>query len=546
MSQKMPAEPVAPAKGGPELGPHPPATQILPREPAGASASASAFAARPALETSSAAHVSTESAPEQRASSASGTSGADAVAAAAVAGAHSRMQAREANLCKCRGHCGAIACRKNESLVRRHGEALQICGSPPASGQDIFCHRCKCELCGAGRQQCHGDGRWCTRCFNKLELGRWRYVNQHGMWKMHAGWSEPLQCAARHAFVTNQLPPEDNAAWGQFLLGFDVRRLQREKVAPPGSEPRAALQHGDVVFVCLVAMAKWPSLLRRALKVLDAENLDPRLATAAEWRGLLLTFLDLCDGIPARDELKSITPGRTAACFGLIWLCKRLRLLAKVSPRSLFQPAGNQRRYKLGCLQNEYYLLPEAGAVAALQHLMDACRTAAIGFPPPFWHGPAGWQHGPAGSPALSQELPTQALELLAKDVHGLSLAICGSGNQLAAGTLSRRLLNIVEERFGITAWDGCQMSVLSEILPDICLNVPNAIQDRLAGDFRKRFGMSPLIVTAMACLWSSVPSPQRKGALKATHLQVLRAVEKCSNPHAQPKDWVPFLNLSA
>ena len=445
--------------------------------------------------------------------------------------------------CQCRGHCGALGCRRRESQCRRAREPMAACSRPPAPGQD-FCSRCKCDQCGLGRQAVHGDGRWCTGCFGALVGGRWRYTNQFGEWKMSRNWPEPLQCAAKCAFITNGHPPEDNDLWKQFLFGFDVRRLSRSPApgqrAPIGSEPRGRLEHGDVVFVCLVAMAKWPSLLRVALDALDGSGLDPRQASAGDWRQFLLVFLDLCDGVPAKDELKSITPGRTGASFGLIWLCKRVRILAKVRGRD----APPARVYKLGCLQNEYCLLPPSESARALQAVMDAARDADIQFPPPFWKGPAGWQMGPGSAPAPSQVPEPEDLESLAKKAHNLSRAICGDGQVLASGTLARRLLNIVEERYGNAVWDACRTAVLSDILPDLTGNVPLLARDRLAGDFRKRFGMSPLIVSAMACLWSSVPPERRKDALAATNLQLLRAADKCGNPHAQPKDWVAYLKL--
>ena len=133
--------------------------------------------------------------------------------------------------------------------------------------------------------------------------------------------------------------------------------------------------------------------------------------------------------------------------------------------------------------------------VVQIQEMMLAARTASIKFPAPFWRGPAGWT-----CPALSQDptpLPSaEFMEGLAKQVHALSQAICGAGAVLASGTLSRRLLNIVERHFGEAVWDECRMAVLSEILPDIAHNMASMSAMR-AGDFRRRFGMSPLVVSA-------------------------------------------------
>ena len=84
-------------------------------------------------------------------------------------------------------------------------------------------------------------------------------------------------------------------------------------------------------------------------------------------------------------------------------------------------------------------------------------------------------------------------------------------------------------------------MQSLDDVLPDMKKNATDLAR-LMAGHVRRRLGMSPLVVSAMACLWGEVPEDLRKKVLKARHVDVRHAVEAHGNPHAQPKDWAPHL----
>ena len=84
-------------------------------------------------------------------------------------------------------------------------------------------------------------------------------------------------------------------------------------------------------------------------------------------------------------------------------------------------------------------------------------------------------------------------------------------------------------------------MKLLADLLPDM---TGKALfrSSCLARDVRQRFGMSPLLISAMACMWGQVPQALRKKALAASYVAIIRAVEKVGNAHAQPLDWAHFL----
>ena len=84
-------------------------------------------------------------------------------------------------------------------------------------------------------------------------------------------------------------------------------------------------------------------------------------------------------------------------------------------------------------------------------------------------------------------------------------------------------------------------MRHLAQLLPDLSQHMV-MMQQWTGRDVRRRFAMSPLQVSAMACLWGQVPPALRAEALKADYVDVFRAADGANNEHAQPKDWVPLL----
>ena len=133
-------------------------------------------------------------------------------------------------------------------------------------------------------------------------------------------------------------------------------------------------------------------------------------------------------------------------------------------------------------------------------------------------------------------------MERFVEDVGSVSRHLCGKHSEVASGILARRLLSVVERRCGPAVWDACSMRVLAAVLPDRTSKA-HPIEDAVARDVRQRFGMSPLMVSAMACMWGQVPQALQKAALAAPYVDILRAAEVSGSAHAQPNDWVKFLD---
>ena len=325
-------------------------------------------------------------------------------------------------------------------------------------------------------------------------------------------------------FCHSSFPPEDHVKWHVFLDDFDNFRSRRTQTASSQEAlARGDYSDGDVFFLCVVALVKWPSLVSEAMPQLLVSGLDPGTATPADWRAYLIKLCQIVDGKPMSDELRSISPGRTAAFSGIIWIAKRWKVLRRLRG----QPADGAIVFKLGCLQQGYELLPENAAIAAIGEALQSVRTASLG----------------SSLAASSQGVPSSgAMEHLVEDVASVSRHLCGKHSELASGTLARRLLSVVERRCGPAVWDACSMRVLAAVLPD-STSKAHPIQDAVARDVRQRFGMSPLMVAPMACMWGQVPQALQKAALAAPYVDILRAAEVSGSAHAQPNDWVKFLD---
>lgn len=269
-------------------------------------------------------------------------------------------------------------------------------------------------------------------------------------------------------------------------------------------------------FVVLVALVKWPSLVRQALSQLEEMGLDPRTATAGDWRGYMVLLCSLADGRPMTDELKSISPGRTAAIYGLIWVAKHWGIVQKVPHGS--EPSHGLRVFVLGCSRKRYELLPSAVGIAGAQKAMGIVSAAPLQFP-------------------ASSQVTVAVLQRFCAAVGELCRQIGGAQSTLRVGTLARRLLSIAEKRCGPGVWDSCTTEALADVLPDV-KDRAHCLRTWTAGDARRRFAMSPLVVSAIACLWGEAPTDVRKTALRADNLSVLRAAEVAGEEHAQPKDW--------
>jgi hypothetical protein len=323
------------------------------------------------------------------------------------------------------------------------------------------------------------------------------------------------------AYITCLLPPADHAAWHLFLQDFELLRL-RNSVSISSEDPQPALPYdfGDVFFVCLISLVKWPCLLTQALSQLETSGIATRTATAADWRQFLVELCRFVDGRPVADELRSISPGRTAAVCGLLWTATPWGVLQKVSQG--VEPIGGATVFALGSMQQRYMLLPEETGIAALERAMDVVRRTSLQYP-------------------ASGQVTATLLQNVVMTVSEVCRELCGKSSTLRMGGLARRLLSIVEMRCGLGVWDECDMAMFSGVLPDM-KGYAVCLRKCKVGEVRRCFGMSPLSISAMACLGGEVPAASLKKALQAEYVSILRAVGEAGTQHAQPRDWVPHL----
>jgi hypothetical protein len=186
------------------------------------------------------------------------------------------------------------------------------------------------------------------------------------------------------AYVTRLLVPEDHAAWHVFLQDFEVMRLrQSDPISGEDPPPPVPLEFGDLFFLCLVSLVKWPCLAKQALSQLETSGIVSRIATAVDWRRFLVDLCRFADK-PDADELRSISPGRTAAVCGLIWTATHWGVLQKVSQGD--EPIFGATVFALGSMQQHYMLLPGETGIAAWD---GCCRThfaGVSGFGPSHGH----------------------------------------------------------------------------------------------------------------------------------------------------------------
>ena len=186
------------------------------------------------------------------------------------------------------------------------------------------------------------------------------------------------------------------------------------------------------------------------------------------------------------------------------------------------EPIGGATVFALGSMQQRYMLLPEETGIAALERAMDVVRRTSLQYP-------------------ASGQVTATELQNVVTTVEKMCRELCGQGSILRMGGLARRLLSIVEMRCGRGVWDECDMAMFSGVLPDM-KGYAVCLRKCKVGEVRRCFGMSPLSISAMACLWGEVPEPSLRKALKATYVSILRAVSEAGSLHAQPRDWVPHL----
>lgn len=402
--------------------------------------------------------------------------------------------ARRDTQCTCSGNCGQRACKRRKNAYVRHGGDASFCVLPAVPEQS-YCVFCKCECCGHPRQSAHGSGRWCTACAQRFSQASSQvvYHNQHGSFRVDKAWSEPLALTARFAYATNPGASIDNGAWTEFLNAFlawrEVGSLSMLE------EP------GDWLFVCLVACVHWPRVVCEAFSLL--QGLEPRTATADQWHAYLVRLLEFAHGKCWSDMHRALIPGRGRCCFGLVWFCKLLGVIVKSAERE----KSRGEALHLGASQAAYELGDAASSQAKILHIMNSIPRKPLVFPT---------------SMVWSQ------VKEFGRSVHDISSVFVGSSSDLGKHYLCRKMLSCLEREHGREVWDAGLMSELQAWLPDMRDHC-RPLYDYNCGDVRRRFGMCPLLVSAMACNWGAVAEKYLPGLKASSPIDVLNAVAEAA-----------------
>ena len=140
------------------------------------------------------------------------------------------------------------------------------------------------------------------------------------------------------------------------------------------------------------------------------------------------------------------------------------------------------------------------------------------------------------------------------KSAGALSAALLGKDAEYTRGTLCRKFLGLLERQFGDAVWDDLLMGQVLALVPDMNRHCQPLASMRCSL-VRQRFGMSPLAVSAQACMWGMATGTQglAEGLEKVKPLQILNTVSGMSrelalsqdsrNPivgYPQPHEWVP------
>ena len=403
--------------------------------------------------------------------------------------------------CACRGNCGQKDCKANKNKHHR--------GHAPPTADAVFCHRtpsggnqfcmfCKCESCSGSRQQNHaGQGRWCSSCARSYvrATSRCTYHNQYGTRRVGSAWSLELQLAARYAWVTNLTPPEDGQAWMDFVDRFLQWRQE--------SSLSKLIEPGDWLFLVVIACARWPTVVRASLSMLA--GFEPRTASPAQWHEYLCRLLRWASGHPWDEMFYNITPGRTRCCSGLVWLCKRIGVVACGDDEASMT---ERDEVQLGSSQSSYIILDAASSAQRISDMMrvveettPALRNAFVG-----------------GLRAKSGHVLVSDIRTLGQRVSDLAGGVLGHRSVYGRGAVARSLLKIVERECGVAVWDDLPMSDIIAWVPDKNGHCA-PLHSWRGSEVRDRFGMSPLQVSSWACMWGFVPK---------VHLKALDDVAPC------------------
>ena len=381
----------------------------------------------------------------------------------------------ESLLCARAGNCGQKACVAAKNSRIRHGTTRQYCTRGRSVGSK-FCVFCRCECCSGPRCGFHaGQCRWCTRCGKQfVNASKTQYHNRHGTHSVGANWPKELQMAAWYSYVTNLGLTSDCAAWFEF-----VRRFLKWRGM---TSVRMVTHAGDWMLVSLVACVAWPQVVDEALTLLS--GLEPRTATATQWRDYLLRMLSFSHGKPWNDVHRCSSPSRHNASFGLTWFCETLGIANEPSGRVLTPgDGGEQSGVLLGPSQTG-----AGSSQARLQKCLGFLQTTSSLWP----------TSTKDVTPASSQ------VRAFAKRVSMFVGELLGEQSVCARGMLCRRLLSLLELEYGHDVWDGFSMGDLRKWVPDVngyCA----PLRKLSAKEARLLFDMSPLNVSTQAGMWGMV-----------------------------------------
>ena len=341
----------------------------------------------------------------------------------------------------------------------------------------------------------YGHSRWCIGCARELGISALsprsplRYHNINGEFRVERTWSPELQLAAKYAWVSRLGPFVGEAYWEHFVSEFMEWR---------GFRRLSEVRHpGDVMFLLLVACVRWPQVLFHVFDALD--GFEPRGGCAADWYAFLVRLLRVAGGKPWKAMFDEISQGRNRCCTGLLWLCKALGVVAV---GSLGATRGEE--VTLGVSQKFYVIADVGPGSQRLKEVLEGVEAAGFTFPERV---------------ASSQDIISYCSR-----VTTLVELIVGSDARMARGYGVRVLLSLLQREHGAQVWNGMRMSDLAALVPDENSHLTPLLAWR-ADEVRSRFGMSPLGVSAMACLWGTVNEAHLAVLPRATNREILNVV---------------------
>ena len=128
------------------------------------------------------------------------------------------------------------------------------------------------------------------------------------------------------------------------------------------------------MFLLLMACVRWPQVLFKAIDVLD--GFEPRGGCAAGWYAYLVRLLRLASGNSWKAMFDEICQGRNRCCFGLLWLCKALGVVAVCR-----QDATPCEVVTLGVSQTTYAVADVGPGSQRLKEVLEGVQAAGFAFP---------------------------------------------------------------------------------------------------------------------------------------------------------------------